>query len=308
MEKEAAVAGCGPGAGEAVGVGCWLPRSPSEVWGLWSVGRVGEVAQGAGRAVGGLRGGVTVTWDCVGAGRGRDEARRKEGRGGLGDGGAELGWGERRVLSKPCSRRRGREAVGGEKNDVEFSALEGRPEADDGRIIRRRPGWSLRRSFAGGLYFASLFMVVWASAPYPRPAADWECDVLARCSGCCWYQPHALRSLVRRRCSVLLCAQPYHKYSQVTNPASRCPVDAEDEEGATGPSNGYSVRVRIAYYCKKVLHNTPRLGAQGIQVPVCYGSSRDDTATNAIPSKSLPFNHFFIHREARGPGHLESAH
>lgn len=75
---------------------------------------------------GGLRGGVTVTWDCVGAGRKRDEARRE---------GVEVGssvvelssGGERWVLSKLRSRRRSREAVGGEKGEVEFSSGRGGP-------------------------------------------------------------------------------------------------------------------------------------------------------------------------------------
>lgn len=69
--RRAAAAACGRAAlGMAVGGWMLVAAFVSEVWGLRSVGRVGEVAQAAGRAVGGAarRGYGYVGWRWRGAG------------------------------------------------------------------------------------------------------------------------------------------------------------------------------------------------------------------------------------------------
>lgn len=99
------------------------------------------------------------------------------------------------------------------------AALEGKSEADEGRTVRRHPGWSLRRSFAGGLYFASLLTVVWPSAPYRDPQRNAVYSSAALYA--CWYVLPASCLLLLSAPGLLVryysCAQPYHKYPHVTN-------------------------------------------------------------------------------------------
>ena len=82
------------------------------------------------------------------------------------------------------------------------------------------PGWSLRRSFAGGLYFASLFTVVWPSAPYKDPQRNAVYSPAAL--DVCWYihcyRPHvSLLLSAPGLLGITLVHSPITKYPQVTN-------------------------------------------------------------------------------------------
>lgn len=85
----------------------------------------------------------------------------------------------------------------------------------------------------------------------PRPAAQCECHVLRPPLWTLLVPVSCLRGLVRGLLGITLCTALSQVFPGYKSSVTVYVSSAEDEEGATGPSNGYSVRVRIACYRRK---------------------------------------------------------